>query len=369
MLDFIRIENFKWYADQEFGLAQLTLLVGMNAAGKTSVIQALLLADEAVRSKRDVISIQDVLHTDINDPYALVKQDKPEVRGDRFSFTIGNRQEEARIDFSIHKEQNLVLQRDIQGEFSERMSYLNAERLGPRANYTSSDSKRMAYNGSNASYIIDQADTEAIAVDRRMWLNGQGGVSFSFHVERWLRYILENISDDVNDSMRFSVESGTGRGMTSVHYSNSLAPEGVLPPMTGFGLSYVLPIITAVLWSTTEASEEKIILMENPEAHLHPGAQSRMGYFLAQAAASGIQLIVETHSEHIVDGARLFAAERHGAAGILVKYMQKAGRRIVIEDLAVKDDGDLPKWPDGFFDQKTLDLIRLHELKKRNENK
>lgn len=68
-----------------------------------------------------------------------------------------------------------------------------------------------------------------------------------------------------------------------------------------FGHSYVLPVILAVL----TAPAGSLILVENPESHLHPGAQLRMGEFLSLAAASGIQIIIETHSDHLMNGIRI----------------------------------------------------------------
>lgn len=76
--------------------------------------------------------------------------------------------------------------------------------------------------------------------------------------------------------------------------------EWTRPANTGFGLSSALPIIVAGL--STDAGGT--LLIENPEAHLHPAAQSRMGAFLALVAGAGVQVFVETHSDHILNGIR-----------------------------------------------------------------
>ncbi|MCQ4437669.1 AAA family ATPase, partial [Clostridioides difficile] len=70
----------------------------------------------------------------------------------------------------------------------------------------------------------------------------------------------------------------------------------------GFGITYVLSIITLVL----SAEPGDILIIENPEAHVHPRGQIELGKFLALASKSGIQIIVETHSDHIFNGMRLF---------------------------------------------------------------
>src|SRR5260221_6265573 len=78
------------------------------------------------------------------------------------------------------------------------------------------------------------------------------------------------------------------------------ATDRLRPQNVGYGLSHVLPILTACLGAQTGA----LLLIENPESHLHPSGQSAMGEFLAQVASAGIQLIVETHSDHVLNGIR-----------------------------------------------------------------
>ncbi len=74
--------------------------------------------------------------------------------------------------------------------------------------------------------------------------------------------------------------------------------EFYLPTATGFGITYVLPIIVQALVAST--LENSVLIVENPEAHLHPLSQSSLGKFLALVAWSGVQVLVETHSEHII---------------------------------------------------------------------
>ena len=77
------------------------------------------------------------------------------------------------------------------------------------------------------------------------------------------------------------------------------------PTNMGFGVSYALPVITAGLL----APAGSLLVVENPEAHLHPAGQSRVGRFLAHLAASGVQVVAETHSDHVLNGVRLAAVE------------------------------------------------------------
>ena len=99
------------------------------------------------------------------------------------------------------------------------------------------------------------------------------------------------------------------------------------------------------------------MLVENPEAHLHPAGQSKLGRFLARVAGSGVHVVVETHSDHVLNGARLAVAQdRSLPAGDMIVHYFDHGQTLPIQ---VNDKGELDHWPAGFFDQFESDLGRL----------
>jgi predicted ATPase len=105
-----------------------------------------------------------------------------------------------------------------------------------------------------------------------------------------------------------------------------------------------------------------LLLVENPEAHLHPFGQSRIGAFLASLAATGRQVFVETHSDHVINGIRL--AIKYGVTpneSALFNYFHSlnGASRSAITQIAADDSGSLEDWPEGFFDQIERDLSRL----------
>jgi predicted ATPase len=128
----------------------------------------------------------------------------------------------------------------------------------------------------------------------------------------------------------------------------------------GFGITYVLPILVAVLSSKPGS----LVLIENPEAHLHPRGQVRIGELLARAASVGIQIVVETHSDHVLNGIRLAV---HDAAiepsAITINYFSRIednGRvRALVESPILDKDGRMDRWPDGFFDEWEKSLGQL----------
>ena len=124
----------------------------------------------------------------------------------------------------------------------------------------------------------------------------------------------------------------------------------------GFGLSYALPLIVALL----AAQNDDLVIIENPEAHLHPGGQTRLAELAARAASAGTQVILETHSDHILDGLRL--AVRRAIIRpeqIALHYFQREGLDAKITTPVIRPDGRLDIWPEGFFDQHEKNLSSL----------
>ena len=107
-----------------------------------------------------------------------------------------------------------------------------------------------------------------------------------------------------------------------------------------------------------------IVLLENPKAHLHPQGQAKIGELVARAAAAGVQVLVETHSDHVLNGVRIAVhAGVIAPESISICYFSRvedAGRvRSSIESPRIDKDGRLDKWPDGFFDEWDKSLERL----------
>jgi len=140
------------------------------------------------------------------------------------------------------------------------------------------------------------------------------------------------------------------------------------PTNVGFGITYTLPVLTAILSSSPGA----LILLENPEAHLHPRGQSRIGDLVARAAGAGIQVLMETHSDHILNGIRI--AVRRSAITperriiepdqIALHFFQRgedtsAGQGVEVLTPELDDEGRLDFWPENFFDEWSKSLDKL----------
>jgi predicted ATPase len=130
----------------------------------------------------------------------------------------------------------------------------------------------------------------------------------------------------------------------------------------GFGVSYVLPIIVNGL----AAEPGSTMIVENPEAHLHPKGQSRIGQFLSQVAVSGVQVVVETHSEHVVNGIRVNSLRsKLSPDDICLNYFTPDPDPAKhVRQIELNDRMDITDWPEGFFDQEEIDLRELRDIRK-----
>jgi predicted ATPase len=136
--------------------------------------------------------------------------------------------------------------------------------------------------------------------------------------------------------------------------------EWMLPTNTGFGVSYCLPVIVAGLIAPSDG----LLIVDSPEAHLHPAAQSAIGGFLATVAASGVQVIVETHSDHVLNGIRRATSAEgilhHSLIRVLFFDASPEPRQLTISEYGAVSD-----WPVGFFDQLEADLGEITRSRAR----
>lgn len=136
-------------------------------------------------------------------------------------------------------------------------------------------------------------------------------------------------------------------------YELHLAMDGIARDLdltsVGVGVSQALPIVVLGLISPPGA----LLLFEQPELHLHPDVQASLGDFFLALANSGRQLIVETHSEYLVNRLRRRAAtdSEHGVEDIVRLFFferQKGTARV--RSGRIHAGGAVPDWPRGFLD-------------------
>lgn len=124
----------------------------------------------------------------------------------------------------------------------------------------------------------------------------------------------------------------------------------------GAGLSQTLPIVAAVILSK---NGEQLII-DTPESHLHPAAQHRLAELLVAAAKAGRRLLIETHSDHLVNGLCLAVKSKQLiSTDLCIHFISRDEQGSSVQKIAVDDDGRVREWPPGFMDQSSQDLTAL----------
>ena len=226
------------------------------------------------------------------------------------------------------------------------LAYITAERVGPRELYPIEDQRVAAavgprgehaisllysgrdYRASSKLVLTEAPPTRLRQVEQRMRLFFPG---FGIELQRVPH------TNAITLGLRTSTETEYHR-----------------PIHTGFGITQTLPIVIAAL----SAGEGDILLIENPEVHLHPAGQALMGQFLADVASAGIQVILETHSDHVLNGVRRSVkAGRLGAEQVAIHFFRPRieGETQVVSPI-LDPTGNIDAWPEGFFDQFDKDM-------------
>ncbi len=358
MIQEINLKNFKCFVDKKFDLNRITVLAGANATGKSSVIQSILLQEETDfdKSEGEVDSIT-MLGTPMGNLKGLISHNRTDLPDGDMRILIKHDFGEEDILYTHKRDDAISLgYKKISAHFTkrEKLTYLQAEREGGRISYPAVRTDNFLPDGSNAPFIISNAENHGRKVADVVAIEGEDA-TIGKQFEGWLNVLFGD--------MKISLDPDINKATIDIRYMSSVADDWVYPTMTGFGISYVESIVAAGLWCSTV--DDAILILENPEAHLHPAAQSMMGRFLMRVALSGVQVIIETHSEHVIDGIRLQATsmKKTELVNTLFFKIKEGSNEIDVKKISVLPNGDLAEWPEGFFDQKTKDLGELFKMR------
>lgn len=369
MIRELHLQNFKCFEDQKFQLEQLTLLTGLNGVGKSSVLQSLLLLRQSYQEgllaatglmlKGDLVTIG----TGVD---ALFEGAKEEVIG--FDLAVRNGIEEGLIGqwrFACDMQADVLnlIPSYVVGNvyddalFGDYFHYLQAERVGPRLFYDRSDflvrrHQQLGIRGEYTAHFLASFGDGEIP-NWKLHHKEASSRQLKAETAAWMSEISPNVRIHLTPNVDMDVISLQYSFGAENQVSNRFRSTNV-----GFGISYILPVLVAVLSSVPGT----LLLIENPEAHLHPKGQAAMGRLLALAASSGIQILVETHSDHVLNGIRVAVHDGElKPEDVQIHFFQKReedGRSEVISP-QIDRDGRLDQWPEGFFDEfdRSLDVL------------
>ena len=379
MLTRIDLRHFKCFETLKLPLGALTLLSGANTSGKSSVMHALVLLHQTMREHEwsfrlmlngatlrlgAVADVVDQVHGRRDCEIALLDDDTAwfrwEFAGERDEMSMAVRRTRGETDAGNAWDVDglLPLRYLLPTPASEqslpdrlcRLTYLTAERLGPRELYVFDDPQLTPVVGPRGEYAVSILHSgRDLPVLDKLLVGGAPPTRFRQVEARMARFFPGCV---------LAIEQVPRANVVTLGIRTSADTDFHRPVHSGFGLTQVLPIVVAAL----SASEDDLLLVENPEAHLHPAGQAAMGAFLCEVADAGVQVMLETHSDHVLNGIRRAVKSRMLASGDVALHFFRprledgAQHGPQVQSPMLDADGNIDSWPDGFFDQFDLDM-------------
>jgi len=392
MIKRIGLTNFKCYREETaVSLAQVTLLTGANAKGKSTVLQAILMMRQSIEHDEDTNQlilngncVQLGAFNEIKNSYTPIQTPV------KFTFIAADGDSEISLEYTFERNKEDDFVGDIQklkiktgtepekeklfeknnmprlkkfipvdGLINEKqlpvdflkVHYIAADRLGPQKFYEKKTMGKFINVGARGENVANVLHLKADdPVDERLYL-GKDALTLEQQAEEWLREIF-------GDAKITLIGKEADSSILTLLLNSRPTDKRYKPSNIGFGYSYILPIIISGLI----AQPGEILIVENPEAHLHPKAQSRLTQFLCRVASCGIQVMIESHSEHILNTIRICIKNKDFLftpvdASLLYFADDKKGPTVI--HIPINDDGSIDTWPPDFFDQSEKDLQTL----------
>lgn len=360
MIQKIEADNFKCFEHISLELSGLNLLSGINSMGKSTLVQMFLLLRQSyeqnalekgiyLNGKYTNLGVgKDVLYTDAKE--------------NKMSILIEDEQSCIHAEYDYNGVADFLKLRSIINKnavkninlFDNGFHYIAADRLGPQSSYEKSyyevwENKQIGNHGEYAVHYLQTHELEDVE-NVNVLYEGEENIRLLKQVECWMGEITPGIS------LRMEEYGHSNRIGLTVHQEGNIGADYFTAQNVGFGISYVLPVVLSLL----KAKKGDLLIVENPEAHLHPKGQRKMGELIARTAQGGVQVIVETHSDHILNGIRLCAKNGRVNPEIVRLYYftrqkkEEGGEHKttpIVENPILNTDGRLSFWPKGFFDE------------------
>lgn len=372
MFNDIKIKNFKSLKELNVNFKNLTLFTGVNSSGKSSTLQALLLLKQNFQIYGSMIKTFEL-------PMETLKNifQKLSINGEYLDLGLGKnilydkaeddilelnlKLNDGQVNFKSNireskDEESISCEMSYSDNIEElflqsNFTYLSADRIVPQSSYKYSKENVLRGNlGKNGEYTIHfLAENKNSSIPLKELQHPEANSNQLLeNVDYWLSKISKGIK--VIPSVNINFQQST------LQYSYGGSER--LPQNIGFGVTYVLPIIVAIL----KAKKGDIIIIENPESHLHPSGQVEIARLCAKASEAGVQIIVETHSDHFLNGVRVAIKERIlNNNNALVYYFSRneEEEKTEVQKIEIDENGKIDEWPKGFFDEWDIQLEKL----------
>lgn len=373
MFTSVSLVDFKCFKGKnKFVLKPITLLAGFNGTGKSSVCQSLLMIAQSIEDYKieNLRANGNLVNLGLPSGIPCVHAEEPKFGISwstdaakwnnvewEFKAPSGSWRRTARITGLKIDDTDMIqtqsgFKAKLEGKNEEgertlrvddwnflapfdRLHYIGAERLGPALFERRADISRRNPIGSAGEHKLEILSHQTPEMRERI------AVALSYIMNREIK-IEVNVNNAESDVQSLWFEDNGVR----VNCVN-----------TGFGFTYVLSLLVI---SMTERNS--IIIIENPEAHLHSQAQSRLMTMLAETAVrNNNQFIIESHSENIMNGLSLAVVRQEipiSKDDIAIHFFGIGEKPRMLE---IDENGQISPRPKGFFTQEEEDIAEILE--------
>lgn len=395
MISRLHIKSYKCLHDEDMEFRPLTVLTGTNSSGKSSVLQAVLLLARNCNSKN-----RDRMYDLISEYQELFCDASLTLEGTEYRYSTDS---DSNSDADILR-------------WEDSLYFLTANRIGPEKIVKMSKEYKVGENGeflfgtfARVSYsewkYMAEGDAQKWRLDtksvlRRVVFSTEGNNELDNELVRehldvedvcrimgggaknillkvslkelkekgiekkdsicsvytlvnlWLLYVTE--TNIYIDSKYLDASSAR------IYFTHN-GFDAISPFNLGSGMSYLAKVLILCFL----AKPGDVVMIENPEIHLHPRAQSRLGEFFAFMAGKGIQLVIETHCEHLLSSLRYQVYKDRLRSDDVILYY-KADDKTPFEQLRISKNGRYMNregkqcgFPKGFFDVSVDQLMEI----------
>lgn len=369
MLKSVRVKNFKALKDSKFELSNLTLLTGDHCVGKSSLLQSLLLLRQSY--ERNVLAkglllnstyVSESLGRNVLCSYADSKQLSFELEWDDLQPSLSSRKFvfdcDESSDYMLAAEAINTDGLDALSLFNNKFQYLAlgthcGEGFQKRSDYHVKVERTIGVHGEYLAHFIHEYAQSELEIPELKHDSIKSNLLID-NINAWMGELCQGIrvvteADEKSNTVALRFVIIYEKIQKETPY---LSPEQI-----GFHIVQALAIFVSIL----SAKPGDLIILENPERCMNVAGQSIIGKLSATAANHGVQIIIETHSEHIVNGSRVSVKRNKLDKDKEVIFFLT---RCIVDDcpsvhtdvIKVIDRAKLDHWPDGFFDQVDKDL-------------
>lgn len=383
MIESIEIKNFKSIKQKYFPLRNLNILMGLNGMGKSSFIQTLLALRQSNNLKSGYLSLNSDSYVKLGNTKDVLYQYSSKNEGlmldlkfnkERLNFDFGYKIEadyfQAKYNDINDIYEHIEKIRKSEPLFNDNFQYLNANRLEPTSinhkNYSSVvNAKNIGNHGEYAAHFIEVYNGDDILYDNLLHKNSTVKDSVTGtdiinktlinQVNLWMGEISPEVNIRTTSISSDYVMLEYDYKQPNLGYTNRYKPENV-----GFGISYGLSVVVALL----AARPGQLIIIENPESHIHARGQAELGKLIAKTAMNDVQVIIETHSDHILNGVRVAVKENDILKDKVIGFyfervIESSEQYSKITNIEIDQNGELNEYPKNMLEEWSNQLFKL----------